>query len=137
MLSLGNAFEETDMREFDRRVTEGLDLPVGDLFGGGAAVEYSCEPKLDGLAVSLLYQDGVLVRGATRGDGTTGEDISVNVRTVRNIPLKLQGSGWPETLEVRGEVFMSKAGFERLNACLLYTSPSPRDRTRSRMPSSA
>lgn len=119
MLSLGNAFEETDMREFDRRVTEGLDLPVGDLFGGGAAVEYSCEPKLDGLAVSLLYLDGVLVRGATRGDGTTGEDISVNVRTVRNIPLKLQGTGWPATLEVRGEVYMSKAGFERLNAAQL------------------
>ena len=93
MLSLGNAFEEVDMREFDRRVNEGLDLPAGDLFGGGAAVEYSCEPKLDGLAVSLLYQDGALVRGATRGDGTTGEDISVNVRTVRNIPLKLHGSG--------------------------------------------
>ncbi|MFJ2365266.1 NAD-dependent DNA ligase LigA [Pseudomonas sp. NPDC087697] len=119
MLSLGNAFEENDMREFDRRVTEGLDLPAGDLFGGGAEVEYSCEPKLDGLAVSLLYQDGVLVRGATRGDGTTGEDISVNVRTVRNIPLKLQGSGWPATLEVRGEVYMSKAGFERLNATQL------------------
>ena len=115
MLSLGNAFEETDMREFDRRVTEGLDLPAGDLLGAGAAVEYSCEPKLDGLAVSLLYQNGALVRGATRGDGTTGEDISVNVRTVRNIPLKLHGEGWPETLEVRGEVFMSKAGFDRLN----------------------
>ncbi|HCS46210.1 MAG TPA: DNA ligase (NAD(+)) LigA, partial [Pseudomonas sp.] len=119
MLSLGNAFEETDMREFDRRVNEGLDLPTGDLFGSAAAVEYSCEPKLDGLAVSLLYQDGVLVRGATRGDGTTGEDISVNVRTVRNIPLKLHGIGWPATLEVRGEVFMSKAGFERLNATQL------------------
>ena len=119
MLSLGNAFDEASMREFDRRVTEGLDLPVGDLLGGGAAVEYSCEPKLDGLAVSLLYQDGMLVRGATRGDGTTGEDISVNVRTVRNIPLKLQGSGWPPLLEVRGEVYMSKAGFERLNATQL------------------
>ena len=119
MLSLGNAFEESDMREFDRRVNEGLDVPAGDLFGGGAAVEYSCEPKLDGLAVSLLYQDGLLVRGATRGDGTTGEDISVNVRTVRNIPLKLHGEGWPATLEVRGEVFMSKAGFERLNASQL------------------
>src|SRR5450830_1376663 len=116
MLSLGNAFDETTMLEFDRRVTEGLDLPVGDLFGGGAAVEYSCEPKLDGLAVSLLYQDGELVRGATRGDGATGEDISVNVRTVRNIPLKLHGSGWPATLGVRGEVFMSKAGLERLTA---------------------
>ncbi|MGF6149878.1 NAD-dependent DNA ligase LigA [Pseudomonas fluorescens] len=119
MLSLGNAFEENDMREFDRRVTEGLDLPAGDLFGAGAEVEYSCEPKLDGLAVSLLYQDGMLVRGATRGDGTTGEDISVNVRTVRNIPLKLQGSGWPSTLEVRGEVYISKAGFDRLNAAQL------------------
>ena len=119
MLSLGNAFEEADMREFDRRVVEGLDLPAGDLFGAGAEVQYSCEPKLDGLAVSLLYQDGVLVRGATRGDGTTGEDISVNVRTVRNIPLKLKGSGWPATLEVRGEVYMSKAGFERLNATQL------------------
>ncbi|PWB31475.1 DNA ligase (NAD(+)) LigA [Pseudomonas sp. SDI] len=116
MLSLGNAFEETDLREFDRRVVEGLDLPAGDLFGGGSAVDYSCEPKLDGLAVSLLYRDGQLVQGATRGDGTTGEDISVNVRTVRNIPLKLHGSGWPAVLEVRGEVFMSKAGFERLNA---------------------
>jgi len=119
MLSLGNAFEETDMREFDRRVTEGLDLPVGDLFGNGAKVQYSCEPKLDGLAVSLLYREGALVRGATRGDGTTGEDISINVRTVRNIPLKLHGTGWPEVLEVRGEVFMSKAGFERLNATQL------------------
>ncbi|MDD2061344.1 NAD-dependent DNA ligase LigA [Pseudomonas sp. GD03860] len=115
MLSLGNAFEEDDLREFDRRVVEGLDLPAGDLFGDGGAVDYSCEPKLDGLAVSLLYRDGQLVQGATRGDGTTGEDISVNVRTVRNIPLKLQGEGWPAVLEVRGEVYMSKAGFERLN----------------------
>lgn len=116
MLSLGNAFEESDLREFDRRVVEGLDLPTGDLFGAGAAVDYSCEPKLDGLAVSLLYRDGLLVQGATRGDGTTGEDISVNVRTIRNVPLKLQGKGWPAVLEVRGEVFMSKEGFERLNA---------------------
>jgi DNA ligase (NAD+) len=116
MLSLGNAFEESDLLDFDRRVREGLDLPPGDLFGGGAEVEYSCEPKLDGLAVSLLYQDGLLVRGATRGDGSTGEDISANVRTIRNIPLKLQGEGWPAVLEVRGEVFMAKAGFEALNA---------------------
>ncbi|GAB7531817.1 NAD-dependent DNA ligase LigA [Pseudomonas sp. 3A(2025)] len=119
MLSLGNAFEDDDLRDFDRRVVEGLDLPAGDLFGGGARVQYSCEPKLDGLAVSLLYRDGALVRGATRGDGSTGEDISVNVRTIRNVPLKLQGSGWPAVLEVRGEVFMSKAGFEKLNASQL------------------
>lgn len=83
MLSLGNAFDETDMREFDRRVSEGLDLPAGDLFGGGAEVEYSCEPKLDGLAVSLLYRDGSLVRGATRGDGTTGEDHVAPVKPAR------------------------------------------------------
>lgn len=121
MLSLGNAFAEEDLLDFDRRVREGLadELPAGDLFGDGAKVQYTCEPKLDGLAVSLLYRDGQLVRGATRGDGTTGEDISVNVRTVRNIPLKLQGSGWPAVLEVRGEVFMSRAGFERLNASQL------------------
>jgi DNA ligase (NAD+) len=116
MLSLGNAFEEGDLLDFDRRVREGLDLPAGDLFGGGAEVEYCCEPKLDGLAVSLLYENGLLVRGATRGDGSTGEDISSNVRTIRNVPLKLHGEGWPSVLEVRGEVFMSKAGFDALNA---------------------
>lgn len=127
MLSLGNAFDEQSLREFDRRVREGLDLPAGDLFGGGAGegtgggtgkgveVEYCCEPKLDGLAVSLLYENGQLVRGATRGDGSTGEDISSNVRTIRNVPLKLRGQGWPSVLEVRGEVFISKAGFDALN----------------------
>lgn len=116
MLSLGNAFEEEDLLAFDRSVQSGLGLSGGDLFSGGAAVEYSCEPKLDGLAVSLLYRNGVLERGATRGDGTTGEDISANVRTIRNVPLKLKGEGWPQVLEVRGEVYMPKAGFEELNA---------------------
>lgn len=115
MLSLGNAFQESDMRDFDSRVRRGLDLPQPDLLGGGAQIEYCCEPKLDGLAISLLYENGVLVRGATRGDGTTGEDITANVRTVRNIPLKLRGTDWPAVLEVRGEVYMTKAGFERLN----------------------
>ncbi|MFP6847134.1 MAG: NAD-dependent DNA ligase LigA [Pseudomonas sp.] len=116
MLSLGNAFEEEDLRAFDRSVQSGLGLTGGDLFGAGAEVAYSCEPKLDGLAVSLRYENGQLVRGATRGDGSTGEDISSNVRTIRNVPLKLQGEGWPQVLEVRGEVFMPKAGFEALNA---------------------
>ena len=127
MLSLGNAFAEADMLDFDRRVREGLvdELPAGDLFGGGAEVEYVCEPKLDGLAVSLLYVDGQLVRGATRGDGSTGEDISANVRTVRNIPLKLLGSGWPTVLEVRGEVFMAKAGFDALNQRQLESGAKP------------
>ena len=127
MLSLGNAFAESDLQDFDRRVREGLGdlLPAGDLFGAGAEVEYCCEPKLDGLAVSLLYRDGVLVRGATRGDGSTGEDISSNVRTLRNVPLKLQGEGYPPALEVRGEVFMSKAGFEALNARQLANGAKP------------
>ncbi len=125
MLSLGNAFEEQDLLDFDRRVREGLDLPLGDLFGGGAMIEYSCEPKLDGLAVSLLYENGHLVRGATRGDGSTGEDISANVRTVRNIPLKLHGAGWPAVLEVRGEIYMPKAGFEALNARQLESGAKP------------
>ena len=115
MLSLGNAFEEEDLLAFDRSVQSGLGL-AGDLFGGGAEIEYSCEPKLDGLAVSLRYEHGQLVRGATRGDGSTGEDISSNVRTIRNVPLKLQGEGWPQVLEVRGEVFMPNSGFEELNA---------------------
>ena len=127
MLSLGNAFAEDDLLDFDRRVREGLGdlLPAADLFGGGAPVEYCCEPKLDGLAVSLLYRDGVLVRGATRGDGSTGEDISSNVRTLRNVPLQLQGEGYPAVLEVRGEVFMSKAGFEALNARQLASGGKP------------
>ena len=115
MLSLGNAFEEEDLLAFDRSVQSGLGL-AGDLFGGGVDVEYSCEPKLDGLAVSLRYEHGQLVRGATRGDGATGEDISSNVRTIRTVPLKLQGEGWPQVLEVRGEVYMPKVGFEELNA---------------------
>lgn len=116
MLSLGNAFEEDDLRAFDRSVQNGLGVSGGDLFGDGAEIEYSCEPKLDGLAVSLRYENGQLVRGATRGDGSTGEDITSNVRTIRNVPLKLQGEGWPQVLEVRGEVFMPKSGFEELNA---------------------
>ncbi len=125
MLSLGNAFEEQDLLDFDRRVHEGLDLPAGDLFAVAAPVEYSCEPKLDGLAVSLLYENGQLVRGATRGDGSTGEDISANVRTVRNIPLRLHGEGWPAVLEVRGEIYMPKAGFEALNARQLESGAKP------------
>ena len=79
-------------------------------------MEYACEPKLDGIAVSLLYRDGLLERGATRGDGTTGEDITHNVRTIPSIPLRLRGSGFPSLLEVRGEIYMPKQGFEDLNA---------------------
>jgi DNA ligase (NAD+) len=106
MLSLDNAFSDDELKDFDRRVRERL---------GVDAVEYTAEPKLDGLAVSLLYEDGALVRGATRGDGTTGEDITQNVRTIKSVPLKLIGTGYPRRLEVRGEVFISRAGFGELN----------------------
>jgi len=107
MLSLGNAFEEQEARDFDRRVRE--------LLGTDDAVDYTVEPKLDGLAVSLIYEGGVLVRGGTRGDGYRGEEITSNLRTIRQVPLRLIGEGWPDRLEVRGEVYLGKAGFERLN----------------------
>ncbi len=107
MLSLENAFSEDDVTDFDRRVREGLRLE---------AVEYLAEPKLDGLAVSLLYEDGVLLRAATRGDGYTGEDVTQNVRTVHSVPLRLLGTRHPRRLEVRGEVYMPKQGFLALNA---------------------
>ncbi len=108
MLSLGAVKLEPELREFDRRVREGLGH-------GSVEVEYTCEPKFDGLAVSLLYVDGDLVRGATRGDGETGEDITANVRTVKGVPKRLAGKGWPRRLEVRGEVLMTKADFDALN----------------------
>jgi len=107
MLSLANAFSVEEVEEFDRRVRGRL---------GEEAVEYVAEPKLDGLAVSLLYEDGVLVRGATRGDGTTGEDVTHNVRTIASVPLRLRGDGIPRVVEARGEVFMSREGFRVLNA---------------------
>jgi DNA ligase (NAD+) len=106
MLSLDNAFSDEELGEFDRRVRERL---------GVDAVDYAAEPKLDGLAVSLLYEDAVLTRAATRGDGVTGEDITANVRTIASIPLRLAGRGIPAILEVRGEVYISHSGFERLN----------------------
>ena len=109
MLSLGNAFSAEELQEFHRRVIDRLALD------DQAELIYAAEPKLDGAAVSLLYEDGVLVRGATRGDGTTGEDITHNVRTIEAIPLKLLGSRYPARLEVRGEVFMPKAGFDAYN----------------------
>jgi DNA ligase (NAD+) len=110
MLSLDNAFAPDELHEFHRRVTERLELEEG-----ADKLPYAAEPKLDGAAVSLLYENGELVRGATRGDGTTGEDITHNVRTIDAIPLRLIGEGYPPTLEVRGEVFMPKAGFEAYN----------------------
>ncbi|HIF9249632.1 TPA: NAD-dependent DNA ligase LigA [Photobacterium damselae] len=107
MLSLDNAFNDDELRAFQKRIQDRLN--------DASAIQYCCEPKLDGLAVSLLYENGVLVQAATRGDGTTGENITNNVRTIRSIPLKLQGNDWPTRIEVRGEVFMPKKGFEQLN----------------------
>ncbi|HHJ39052.1 MAG: DNA ligase (NAD(+)) LigA [Methylothermaceae bacteria B42] len=106
MLSLENAFTDEDVREFDRRVRERL---------GVESVEYTAEPKLDGLAVSILYEHGYLSLAATRGDGYTGENVTANVKTIRTIPLKLEGSGWPDRFEIRGEVFMPIEGFKQLN----------------------
>jgi DNA ligase (NAD+) len=116
MLSLANAYDESELQAFDRRVREELDV---------AEVEYNAEPKLDGLAISLMYQDGVFVQGSTRGDGVTGEDITANLRTVRALPLRLRGAGWPATLEVRGEVYMRKEVFEELNREALARGERP------------
>ena len=107
MLSLDNVFNAEDLAAFGRRVQERL--------FSNDAITFCCEPKLDGLAVSILYEQGELVRAATRGDGVTGEDITRNVRTIRVIPLRLSGDNIPARIEVRGEVFMPKAGFERWN----------------------
>ena len=107
MLSLGNAFSDDEVGDFVRRIRERLDRD--DLV-------FSAEPKLDGLAISLRYEDGVFVQGATRGDGATGEDVTANLRTIAVIPQQLAGSGWPPVLEVRGEVYMGRADFERYNA---------------------
>lgn len=108
MLSLDNAFSEDEMRAWDKRVRDRL--------GDDGQVSFAAEPKLDGLAISLRYEKGQLVQAATRGDGSSGEDVTQNVRTIKAIPLRLRGHDWPSVLEVRGEVFMPKAGFAALNA---------------------
>ncbi|AQU83368.1 MULTISPECIES: NAD-dependent DNA ligase LigA [unclassified Halomonas] len=108
MLSLDNAFSREDILAFAERIAERLECQA-------AEIEFSCEPKLDGAAVSLVYEQGVLVSGATRGDGRTGEGITSNLRTLRSVPLKLVGKSVPELLEVRGEVIMRHSGFEALN----------------------
>jgi DNA ligase (NAD+) len=109
MLSLDNAFSDDDVSAFVRRARERLGLAETE------PLQIVSEPKLDGLAVSLMYEGGKLVRAATRGDGYYGEDITLNVRTLPSVPLRLLGEGWPQRLEVRGEIYMPRAGFERLN----------------------
>src|SRR5450755_2931579 len=107
MLSLANAFSDDEVADFGRRIEKRL---------GASDLEFSVEPKFDGLAISLRYENGAFVRGATRGDGETGEDVTPNLRTVKSIPLRLRGKNWPRVLEVRGEVYMPRAAFERYNA---------------------
>ena len=107
MLSLDNAFDDEELKDFDRRIRDRLNTQD--------PVEYACEPKLDGIAVSLLYRNGVLERAATRGDGTVGENITQNVRTIYSVPLKLLDGDVPPVLEVRGEIYMPKEGFAALN----------------------
>ena len=113
MLSLDNAFTDTELQEFERRLKDRLN--------SSADIEYVCEPKLDGAAVSLLYRDGALIYGATRGDGSVGEDITANVRTIKNVPLKLHGDNIPATLEVRGEIYLPLSGFDALNAAAVLS----------------
>ncbi len=107
MLSLDNAFDEESLLAFEKRLKDRLK--------DSATLEFSCEPKLDGLAVSILYEKGELVRAATRGDGQVGENITANVRTISNVPLTLRGDHYPDRVEVRGEVFMPRDGFAKLN----------------------
>jgi len=108
MLSLNNAFEAAEVEAFDQRVRDGLESI--------AAVDYAVEPKFDGLAISLTYENGLFTCGATRGDGATGEEVTPNLRTLRCLPLRLAGSGWPSLIEVRGEVLMFRQAFAELNA---------------------
>jgi len=113
MLSLENAFSDVELEDFDRRVKDRLNYAA---LKNPTEIEFACEPKLDGVAVSLLYENGQLVRGATRGDGSVGEDITTNVRTIKSIPLKLRGDNIPSLLEVRGEIYLPRPGFDALNA---------------------
>jgi len=115
MLSLGNTYNEQDLKDFDDRIRK----MIGDNF------EYVCELKFDGLSLSLTYQDGKLVRAVTRGDGTRGDDVTTNARTIHTIPKRLRGSNYPEEFEIRGEVFMHRPAFDRLNKERLENNEVP------------
>ena len=110
MLSLDNAFADEEAVEFDARIRRFLRI------GGDETVGYTAEPKIDGLSCSIRYVGGVLVQAATRGDGRTGEDVTQNVRTIAEIPKRLAGTGWPDEIEIRGEIYLGHEGFAALNA---------------------
>lgn len=116
MLSLGNVFDDAEFTEFDERLRKATGLE---------AVQYVCEPKMDGLAIELVYENGRFVQGSTRGDGVIGEDVTENLKTLKNLPLTLSGEGVPKLLEVRGEVFIRKADFKRMNDALLARGEEP------------
>ena len=116
MRSIDNTYSPEELRQFDERIRKGL---------GDEAYEYVVDPKIDGVAVALRYEDGQFVLGATRGDGTTGDDITHNVRTIRSVPLKLRGKGWPAVVEVRGEVFWPRPAFEAFNQKLAAEGKDP------------
>lgn len=116
MLSIDNTYNEAELRDFDGRVSRGLD---------GAKYEYLVDPKIDGVSATLRYEDGALVLAATRGDGKSGDDITANVKTIRAIPLRLRGKGWPRVLEVRGEVYWPRRAFDAFNAQRMKEGEEP------------
>src|SRR5690606_17361897 len=105
MFSLSNTYNEQELRDFDERVRKTIEEEI----------EYACELKFDGLSISLTYEDGKLVQAVTRGDGTQGDEVTNNVKTIHRIPHQLKGTGFPDHFEIRGEIFMHRAAFERLN----------------------
>ena len=119
MLSLDNAFDDGDVRSFVARVRKFLNI------NEGTGVDFTAEPKIDGLSASLRYENGVLIHAATRGDGRIGEDITANIRTLKDVPHTLENSGWPDVLEVRGEVYIGHAEFTSMNEAQVKLGKHP------------
>lgn len=122
MFSLENAFNQDDLVDFERKINDKL---VTENVSQGSSIAYAAEPKMDGLAINIRYELGKLAQAVTRGDGSVGEDVTHNIRTIRSVPLELLGEGWPAVLEVRGEIFMSKAVFNQLNEISLQKAEKP------------
>lgn len=105
MLSLGNTYNEGELHDFDQRIRKLIDVDF----------EYVCELKYDGLAIELTYENGILIRAVTRGDGVQGDEVTANVKTIKSIPLRLRGNDWPDSFEIRGEIIMTRSGFKAFN----------------------